>query len=121
MDATRAGAAALVVVSHVRDLLLQDFAGQHGALFKAFYFVTGFGHAGVVVFFVLSGFWITKSVVRRADRPAFWRDYLIDRLARLWLVLVPALLLGGLLDWYGAHLLGARLYEGHSGAMSLTE
>jgi peptidoglycan/LPS O-acetylase OafA/YrhL len=118
MDATRAVAAVLVVFSHVRDLVLRDYAGNAGAALKAFYFVTGFGHIGVIVFFVLSGYWISRSVIRRANDPAFWPDYLVDRLSRLWIVLVPALLIGGILDGIGLHL-GAPLYTGATGARSI--
>lgn len=118
MDLLRALAAALVAISHVRDLLWQDFAGG-GILLKLFYFVTGFGHAGVIVFFVLSGFWITRTVMRRIDSPAFWTNYLIDRLARLWVVLIPVLLLGGLLDLVGAALWQLPLYNAQTGAHSV--
>jgi peptidoglycan/LPS O-acetylase OafA/YrhL len=53
----------------------------------------------VIAFFVLSGFWISRSITERhAEGRWRWSDYAIDRLTRLWLVLIPALVLGGLLD-----------------------
>jgi peptidoglycan/LPS O-acetylase OafA/YrhL len=118
MDVLRALAAIFVAASHVRDLFLQDYAGQ-GGLVAAIYFLTGFGHAAVIVFFVLSGFWITRSVIRNPENSSFWPDYLVNRLSRLWLVLIPALLLGGILDWLGSQVLHSTIYEGTSGASSL--
>lgn len=117
-DLCRAMAATLVAVSHARDVLMIDYPGQQ--FWLPFYAATGFGHSGVVVFFVLSGFWISRSVLRRIDHPSFWRDYLIDRLARLGIVLVPALVLGGMLDTIGTHWLHLPLYQGLTGAHSLT-
>jgi hypothetical protein len=68
---------------------------------------------------VLSGFWITRSVIRNPENSSFWPDYLVNRLSRLWLVLIPALLLGGILDWLGSQVLHSTIYEGTSGASSL--
>jgi len=68
------------------------------------YFLTGFGHQAVMVFFVLSGFLIASSVLRNLERSTWsWRDYAIDRAVRLYLVLVPGLLIGGVLDIVGLH------------------
>lgn len=117
MDFFRTGAAVIVALSHARDLVVVDYNGT--PLYAPFYAVTGFGHSGVVIFFVLSGFWISRSVLTRLDSPHFWRDYLIDRLSRLLIVLVPALALGGLLDWIGAVQLELPLYAGISGAHSV--
>jgi peptidoglycan/LPS O-acetylase OafA/YrhL len=48
----------------------------------------------VIVFFVLSGFLVGGSVIK-AHRQGQWRwtGYLSRRLSRLWIVIVPALLL----------------------------
>ncbi len=118
-DFCRAMAAFLVTVSHVRDVLMSDCGGQKA--WTPFYTLTGFGHSGVIVFFVLSGFWISRSVLRRIEDKAFWPAYLIDRLSRLGIVLVPALVLGGILDEVGIGLLHLPIYQGHSGAHSLVE
>nr|WP_246447750.1 acyltransferase family protein [Novosphingobium flavum] len=114
-------AATAVVAEHARDFLFLTFAEAQapGAGWKLFYFITGFGREAVMVFFVISGFWITSAIDRRRKGPSFWSDYLIDRLSRLLLVIVPALLIGGLFD-----LISLRLHspyaEGLSGALSLT-
>lgn len=99
MDAIRAVAAIAVVVSHARDLVVRDYDGQ--LVWSPFYLVTGFGRQAVIVFFVISGFWIGKAVLDGASRGDFWRTYLINRFTRLYIVLIPALLLGGLLDYIG--------------------
>jgi peptidoglycan/LPS O-acetylase OafA/YrhL len=55
---------------------------------------TGFAHAAVVVFFVLSGYLVGGSVLRDLQRDRFsWPKYALKRLTRLWTVLVPALVL----------------------------
>ncbi len=48
----------------------------------------------VVVFFVLSGFLVGGAVIERArGGKAFMRNYLIDRTSRIYVVLVPTILL----------------------------
>ncbi len=116
-DLARAMAATLVAVSHARNVLMVDYPGQRPWL--AFYALTGFGHSAVIVFFVLSGFWISRSVLTRIDDRSFWPDYLIARLSRLGIVLVPALVLGGLLDAIGTGLLHLPIYHGLAGAHGL--
>lgn len=104
MDMLRFVAAAVVVLNHARDLLIVDAAdagNQLGLFAKAVYFIAGLGHEAVMVFFVLSGFWITRAVDRRKDDEVFWRPYLTDRLSRLLIVLIPALVIGGLIDAWG--------------------
>ncbi len=122
-DFLRFAAALLVVLEHARDLLWVNAAAapQAGMVFKAIYFLTGFGHEAVMVFFVLSGFWISAAIDRRQDSPDFWHGYLIDRMSRLLVVLVPALLIGGAMDAAGAFGLGGPLYFGNTGAASLQE
>lgn len=120
-DCFRFVAALVVVIEHARDLLLRNYADVRpiGLAWKAFYALTIFGHPAVIVFFVLSGFWISKTVDRRIDRPRFWSDYLTDRLSRLLIVLVPALLLGAAIDWTGIHALGGPTYAGTSGSLTI--
>lgn len=120
MDVLRLVAAALVVLNHVRDLVLVDAAqGAPSAAAKLLYFSAGFGHQSVMVFFVLSGFWITGATLRRDRWPIFWRDFMIDRLSRLMVVVVPALVIGGLLDWIGWRIVAPGFYAGESGAHSM--
>ncbi|RVQ68874.1 acyltransferase [Croceicoccus ponticola] len=122
MDAFRFVAATVVVLGHAKDLLWVDAdeveAGVAGVL-KAVYFLTGLGHEAVMVFFVLSGFWIARSVDRRKHDDHFWRPYLVDRCSRLLVVLVPALLIGGILDGYGLMHFDSMHFGGASPAVSV--
>jgi peptidoglycan/LPS O-acetylase OafA/YrhL len=96
--------AVLVLVSHLRSLLFKDyqFANSKSALIQLFYFITGLGHQAVVVFFVLSGYLIGRSVINQATAGKFeFKTYLISRVSRLYAVLLVALLLTVVLDSVG--------------------
>ncbi|USX17397.1 acyltransferase [Oxalobacteraceae bacterium OTU3CAMAD1] len=56
-------------------------------------FFSGFAHQAVVVFFVLSGWLVGGSLLDRIGKPHAIRDYAIDRVTRLWIVLLPAFIL----------------------------
>ncbi|USX29661.1 acyltransferase family protein [Oxalobacteraceae bacterium OTU3CINTB1] len=56
-------------------------------------FFSGFAHQAVVVFFVLSGWLVGGSLLDRIGKPRALRDYAIDRVTRLWIVLLPAFVL----------------------------
>ena len=52
------------------------------------------GYQAVMVFFVLSGYFISSTVLRSINENRWsWSDYLIKRVTRLWIVLIPALVL----------------------------
>ena len=120
-DVLRFLAASVVVIEHTRDLLFLTAGevGPLGAGWKAFYFVTGLGHAAVMIFFVLSGFWITSAIEKRIAGPNFWPQYLIDRLSRLLMVIVPALVLGALFDGLSIAVTHSVYATGQSGALTL--
>jgi peptidoglycan/LPS O-acetylase OafA/YrhL len=107
LNAMRAIAAVLVVVYHLRTLMFDE---GHGFL----YALTGLGPAAVLVFFVLSGYWVGGSVLSAFKRGTFtWAGYASARLARLWIVLLPAVLLTSVLDHLGLALLGhTSIYAG---------
>ena len=117
IDVARALAAFIVVVSHTQQLLI-DRPLTPGVLHKALSMVTTQGQNAVVVFFVISGFWIVRSVVRSGDRFSF-KDYLLARATRLWIVLLPALLIGAALDITGITVFGSPLYQGTQGSVAL--
>lgn len=99
LDCVRGVAALLVCLEHLRNATIVDFSqieSRH-ALVGAFYFVTNLGHESVMVFFVLSGFFVGGSVVR-AGAAFRWSDYLLARALRLWCVLLPCLVLTSLCD-----------------------
>jgi peptidoglycan/LPS O-acetylase OafA/YrhL len=96
LDCLRGLAALLVVVEHLRAFLFVPFpqVKAPGILTKVFYLVTGLGHQAVMIFFVLSGFLVGGSVITALQRGKWsWRAYLLRRMSRLWVVLIPALLL----------------------------
>jgi peptidoglycan/LPS O-acetylase OafA/YrhL len=97
VDWLRGGAAFLVFAYHARNLLFLDAGENPGTLSLAgniFYFITGFGHVAVVVFFVLSGCVIARAVVPALEQGSWsWASYLVARVTRLWVVLLPGLLL----------------------------
>src|SRR5690348_4967328 len=103
----RGMAAWAVMWGHMRGNFFVDFQDLHhpNLFLKAVYFVTGFGHQAVMVFFVLSGFLISSSVFNALATGSWsWRDYSINRLSRLYAVLVPGLLLGFIWDKSGSSL-----------------
>jgi len=111
LDLLRGLAALTVMIGHLRSVMFCDFESIPNPTIwdKAFYFVTGFGHQAVIVFFVLSGFFIIRSIDQSITLNKWsWREYLINRLSRLWTVLIPGLLLG--LCW---DQLGMMLYSGY--------
>ena len=64
-----------------------------------------------MAFFVISGFWISRSISRSVGTGTWsWTNYLINRLSRLLIVLVPAMVIGGLFDVIGRFGLRYPLY-----------
>ncbi|TAK77360.1 MAG: acyltransferase [Aquabacterium sp.] len=120
LDAARWIAAFLVVISHLRLILFTDYApGQPDSPFwAAFFFVCGFGREAVVVFFVISGMLVgglTLDKLRARPQSVSVQRYLIARFSRIYIVLVPVLVLGCLLDQAGRHWLAAPgLYDNPS-------
>jgi peptidoglycan/LPS O-acetylase OafA/YrhL len=107
LDLIRGASALAVMVGHVRGLLFVDYPNlvHPSRLNQLLYAVTGFGHQAVMVFFVLSGYFIGTSVCESLDaRRWSWRIYLVNRLTRLQLVLFPALILGLFWDRIGMRL-----------------
>ena len=124
LDFVRGLSAIAVCASHLRAALVVDYTRlAHATLFqRAFYLATGLGHQAVMVFFVLSGFFVGGSVLRSGERfrPG---NYAIARLSRLWIVLVPALLLTAVIDHFIARvapgvLAGSFEPVWHSGPVS---
>jgi peptidoglycan/LPS O-acetylase OafA/YrhL len=123
LDLVRAIAALLVCLEHWRNLLYVDYRqiAMHRSLLAVPYVMTGAGHQAVVIFFVLSGYLISGSVFRLTQRGEWsWKLYLMHRIVRLWIVLIPALVLGALLDNVGVQLhLAPALYAGQTGTHML--
>lgn len=116
LDLIRWLAAVIVVLSHIKGLFFRNYSEleHHGILVKILYAATSVGHQSVMVFFVLSGMVISANVMKAVDKDRWsWRTYLLHRLTRLYIVLIPALILGYLWDHAGsAHFGGTGVYEG---------
>lgn len=115
LDLARGLAALLVALSHLRAFVFVDFhtLDHPGLTWSVFYFVTGFGHPAVMAFFVLSGFLVGGTVVARANAGHWsWGDYAVTRMTRLWIVLLPALLLTAFWDNLGIAITGSSFYTG---------
>ena len=123
LDALRGLAAFCVMLGHWRDAFFLDYSKlpHHNPLLAPAYLVTGLGRQWVIVFFVLSGYLVGGSVLRSAGNGRWsWRAYFTARLTRLYIVLIPALVIGGALDWCGMRLTGSDIvYRGVSGMNSL--
>lgn len=116
LDMLRGLAAVLVLLDHWRNLMFVDYpmlTQPHWVLAAVPYLLTSAGHQAVVVFFVLSGYLVGGSVFRSLDSGRWnWLNYLLHRLVRLWIVLVPGLLLCVAWDLLGLHLHRAPLLYG---------
>lgn len=107
LDLLRGLAALAVCAGHLRAFLFVDYGQitQPNLFDRAFYFATGLGHQAVVVFFVLSGYLVGGSVLTAHQKGRWsWGNYALRRMTRLWMVLLPALILTLGLDSLGRHL-----------------
>jgi peptidoglycan/LPS O-acetylase OafA/YrhL len=126
LDAIRGLAALAVFLSHSRGVFLKSglrdaLTGSHEgpdipaagtSIFHNHFQLStllaghqSIGRFAVIIFFVLSGYFVGGSVIRNQRRNRFsWSGYLIHRITRLWVVLIPALLLTLFLDFGGLHL-----------------
>lgn len=87
------GLAALqVAAAHVRAQFYPGLStiSDPSAGYQVLAFFTGFAHQAVVIFFLLSGWLVGGSLMNKLDEPNAMLSYAIDRISRLWIVLVPA-------------------------------
>jgi peptidoglycan/LPS O-acetylase OafA/YrhL len=104
LDLIRGVSALAVMLGHVRGLFFVDFPllTNKSLTSRVIYGATGFGHQSVMIFFVLSGYFIGTSVIDSIGAQRWsWGVYLVNRLTRLQLVLFPALILGAVWDHIG--------------------
>lgn len=123
-DMLRAMAAFAVLVGHIRALFFVDAPQLVNPTLpvRGLYYVTGFGHQAVIVFFTLSGFLVGGSALRAKYRGCWSStDYLLRRATRLYVVLLPALVLTLCWDLAGTWFFGNRenLYSGHTNGAAL--
>lgn len=86
------GLAAMVVAwAHLRAATFPAFGdvANPSLLFQAMAFSSGFAYLAVMVFFVLSGWLVGGSFLNKMDADRSLQNYAVDRVSRLWVVLVP--------------------------------
>jgi peptidoglycan/LPS O-acetylase OafA/YrhL len=107
LDLARGLSAQLVLLGHLRGLFFVDYpqVDDPSAVVQALYFLSGFGHEAVMVFFILSGFFISGNLIQSCLAGRWtWRSYAINRISRLYVVLIPGLLLTVFWDRLGMFL-----------------
>lgn len=94
IDALRFLAAFVVLLNHSRGVFFceyDDFEGRGGFLF---YSLTRMGHEAVLIFFVLSGYLVGGTAIKRIHERTFdVKNYAINRVARIFLPLISAIIL----------------------------
>jgi peptidoglycan/LPS O-acetylase OafA/YrhL len=101
LSASRWIAAFSVVIYHLYGLSVFN-PSPSSLLFRGIHFFCGFGRSAVIVFFVISGFLVGGgAILRRRDSGFSLTDYFVQRVSRIYTVLVPALLAGFVLDRLG--------------------
>lgn len=100
--------AALVVVMGHADMYLSRFAGSSPEQSLGFGYFGVHAHAAVIVFFVLSGYVVAYATERKCSHGGYgFRDYFLDRWSRIYSVLLAAVGLTLVLDFFGGMLSSA--------------
>jgi peptidoglycan/LPS O-acetylase OafA/YrhL len=127
LNALRGAAALVVLFGHTRSLFFSSLSGTGNlstasqTLHQSISSRTGLitmGNEAVIVFFVLSGYLVGGSAIRDLRNGTWsWKRYLSQRLTRLWVVLLPALLFGIALDHSGLRMFAGTqsIYTGPPG------
>jgi peptidoglycan/LPS O-acetylase OafA/YrhL len=66
--------------------------GRSALWYQVLAFFTGFAHQAVLVFFLISGWLVGGSLLNKLGQPDALLSYAIDRITRLWTVLMPTFL-----------------------------
>lgn len=86
--------ALIVCLGHIKEFLFVHMDDSAPFLEKLIRLFLGLGPGAVLVFFFLSGYLVSGSVIRTLIKQDLsFGTYIFDRLTRLWIVLFPALLL----------------------------
>jgi peptidoglycan/LPS O-acetylase OafA/YrhL len=116
------GLAALqVALAHLRAETYPSLRGMSDAplAYQLLAFSTGFAHQAVVVFFLISGWLVGGSLLHKWSQPQSLASYAIDRVSRLWTVLVPTFLLMLLCAGYTERILPTASYLDRTNEFSL--
>lgn len=85
-----------IIGNESKASVILDFIRFLSALivFLFHFYVPVPGYQAVMIFFVLSGYFISSTVLKAVKYNNWsWSDYLLKRLTRLWIVLIPCLFL----------------------------
>lgn len=95
ISALRGLAALQVAAAHLRAEIYPGLRTleEPSLAYMGLAFITGFAHQAVVVFFLISGWLVGGSLMNRFGKPRALAHYAIDRVTRLWTVLLPTFLL----------------------------
>ena len=95
ISALRGLAALQVAAAHLRAEFFPGLRSLENPMlwYQALSFFTGFAHQAVLVFFLISGYLVGGSFLNKMGQPDALKLYAIDRVTRLWTVLVPTFLL----------------------------
>ena len=118
LNFARWAAAFFVVISHVRQIVFVDFGlvQEKTLIIKALYLLTGLGHEAVVIFFVTSGYLVGAVTWGRWKTSGVdVREYIIARVSRIYVVLIPALIIGLALDLIGMYWINSSELYTNSG------
>jgi len=106
------------MAGHTRAFVFEDHTPGGGLLADLFYLATGLGHQAVIIFFAMSGYLVGGPAIRMLWSGTFaWVPYMARRLSRLWIVVIPALVLTLAFDTVGASLSGGAGYDGSYNAL----
>jgi peptidoglycan/LPS O-acetylase OafA/YrhL len=109
----------LVASCHIAQLVIA-FVPHRSHLVSAFYLLRHCHVSSVMIFFVLSGYLVGGSVISDLRVGRFdLRRYLINRVTRLYVVLIPALLLSGVWDFVGLHWL--NIHDFYNDGLAIPE
>ncbi len=88
-------AAAEVAAAHLRATMYPGLrtVADPSIWYQGLAFATGFGHLAVVIFFIISGWLVGGSLLNKIGQPNAIANFAIDRVTRLWTVLIPTFLL----------------------------
>ncbi|MGG7620237.1 acyltransferase family protein [Bacillus coreaensis] len=114
LDLIRGISAILVLMEHLSSRLFVGYGNleNDNLLVKLLYLLNLLGGPAVIIFFVLSGLFISRSVLKALyENKWSWKSYLINRFARLSVVLIPALILTFILDSIAANFFGYNSYD----------
>jgi peptidoglycan/LPS O-acetylase OafA/YrhL len=114
LDFLRFMAALIVVATHTRGAVFLEWSAltpnSQNPITGMFFAATRLGEEAVIIFFVISGYLVGGRSFERIIQKQFVPvDYAIDRITRIWIPLVPALVISALLSeqfespavWFG--------------------